>query len=345
MKHANRTIGLIHGGGTGPEIVEATKEVIRGVADRFGVQFELRDFDNQRYAEAVNVEQWDAELYKALSAFYGEIREQGGAIIRGSMPAPILYKLRTEEGFNTKLVPLNPYPEHSTHPEFDVLLVRENSQGVYHLDEIRRRGGVVEGRFHYDRESLEDLAEAAFDQATRRRGSVALVLKTSVLGEVGALWKSVFEEKSREYPGVNYTLRPSGAGFSDMLLYPRLYDVVVTDDEGGDIIADVVPTLLYGTRNLVPARNIGPGGFSVYQTDHGTNKPLTGKNKMNPVGMISAFGMALEHSFGMGKAAKALQRAVIRTLFHYRTEDMHQEGRGYVLVGTREMTEHILENL
>jgi 3-isopropylmalate dehydrogenase len=193
---------------------------------------------------------------------------------------------------------------------------------------------------------LEHLARTAFQESEKRRKKVALVLKTSVLDAIAELWEDVFEKESNNHPDVAYSVRPSGAGFSDMYLFPDLYDVVVTDDEGGDIIADVVPTMLYGSRNLAAQANLDRDGFGVYQTDHGTVKYLAGQDRMNPIGMISALAMALEYSYGMKEEADALTRAVNIVLFEgYRTEDMYVKPQHQKLVGTKEMTEKIIQRI
>lgn len=341
-----KIIGLINGGGTGPEVIEATKKVIKKIEKISGEQFHLINFENEKYKKEVDIEKWDKKLYDAMVNFYEMIQKKDGIILRGSMPAPILYKLRAEKGIDTKVVPLNPYPKYSISQNFDVLLIRENSQGVYHCDNIQKKSDFIKGEFHYDKQSLNHLARISFEQANKRRKKLALVLKTSVLGEIGNLWKDIFQEKSKEYPSVEYSIRPSGAGFSDMYLFPQWYDVVVTDDQGGDIIADVVPTMLYRTRNLVPALNIGRDGFCIYQTDHGTTKNIAKQNKMNPIGMITALSMALEYSFKMTKMSKRIKKAVDKTLSQgFRTEDMYQKQKGQKLVGTKEITNKIIQNL
>jgi 3-isopropylmalate dehydrogenase len=196
------------------------------------------------------------------------------------------------------------------------------------------------------RATLQYLAAQAFDLAeTSPRKQVATVLKTSVLGDLGQLWLDAFHEESRRHPSVNYTHRPSGAGFSDMWIEPERYEVVATDDQSGDILADLVPSVLYGSRNLVPAGNFSPQGHHSYQTDHGTIKPLQGTDKVNPLAMIGALAMALRYTCGLPETADTLLQAVESVLQQgYRTGDFYQ-GPPQILLGTQAMTEKIAEIL
>jgi 3-isopropylmalate dehydrogenase len=130
-----------------------------------------------------------------------------------------------------------------------------------------------------------------------------------------------------------------------MWLTPGVFKVIATDDQSGDIISDLVPTILYGSRNLVPAGNFSKAGHESYQTDHGTIKPLEGKGEVNPCAMIGALAMALRYSFKMPDLADALTQSIEKALTDgYRTSDMYFSPT-HKLVGTVEMTERIIENL
>lgn len=340
------TIGLIHGGGTGAELITSVELCLQALAERFGLSFETVRFDDPAWERHMDEEKFHPELYQELVDFYERIRLRGGAIVRGSLPAPVLYKLRRELNQAAKVIPLNPHPAFSRHPEFRVILLRESIHGLYHCNSMNREDDRVVVTAEWCRPTLRYLAERAFRLAeTHPLRRVTTVLKTSVLGELGRLWLDAFEEESRRHPEILYAHRPSGAGFSDMWLEPDRYGVVATDDQAGDILADLVPTVLYGSRNLVPAGNFSPAGHASYQTDHGTIMPLKGKGEVNPLAMIGALGMALRHTCGLPEAADALQQAAEQTLIQgYRTRDFYQ-GPPQVTLGTRAMTDRILENL
>jgi len=339
-------IGLIDGGGTGPELIDCVRRAVACVAGATGQRFELVDFDNARWADQFDEEVYDAELHRDLFDFYESLRARRGVIVRGSLPAPVLYRLRRDVGQAVKWVPLNPYPAVSRAPEFRVQLVRESIHGLYHPDAVERAGDRVHARFAWHDETLRFVAQEAFRLAAKHPPHrVTSVLKTSVLGAVGELWLDAFAEASGRHPGIRYAHRPSGAGFSDMWLAPRDFGVVATDDQSGDILADLVPSILYDSRNLVAAGNLSLGGHASFQTDHGTIKPLVGKDAVNPVAMLGALSMALVHGLpesGFGEALAGATEDVL--LAGHRTADFFA-GAPQRLVGTREMTDRILERL
>lgn len=340
-------VGTIDGGGTGAELIDCARRVLACLTETTGRRFRIVDFDNARWAEQFDEEIYDAALHRDLLAFYETIREERGVIVRGSLPAPVLYRLRRDVGQAVKWVPLNPFPAISRHPEFRVQLVRESIQGVYHPEEIRREGDRVQARYGWSAETLRFVAGEAFRLAERGDAPkrVTTVLKTSVLGQIGALWLEAFTEEARRHPAVRLAHRPSGAGFSDMWLAPREFGVIATDDQSGDILADLIPTILYDSRNLVSAGNLSVAGHASFQTDHGTIKPLVGKDAVNPVAMLGALAMALEHGApesGLGAAVSgAIEDVLVAGL---RTQDFYS-GPPQRLVGTREMTDRILERV
>lgn len=345
-KQGPLVVGLIDGGGTGAELIACVKRILAQVASQTPYRFELAEFDNARWAEGFDEELYDAGMHRALLEFYDAIASRAGVIVRGSLPAPILYRLRRDVGQALKWVPLNPYPGVSRQPDFRVRLVRESVHGIYHPAEMRRNGSTVHARFEWHQETFRFLAAEAFRLAALEPPHrVTTVLKTSVLGELGDLWLAAFSEEARRHPEVRYAHRPSGAGFSDMWVAPREFGVVVTDDQSGDILADLVPTILYESRNLVAAGNLSLAGHASFQTDHGTIKPLVGKDAVNPVAMIGALSMALAHGLPGSRLSESLVHAVAEVLAAgLRTADFFA-GPPQRLIGTREMTDRILQEL
>jgi 3-isopropylmalate dehydrogenase len=340
------TLGLIHGGGTGPELLESVRRCIDAIESRTGIAIEVQGFDDEKWAPQMELEAYDPGLHRALADFYDELRRRRGAIVRGSLPAPILYRLRRELDLAEHIVPLNPFPEISTAPGLKVVLLREANQGLYHFDEMSREDGEVTVTTAWREATVRHLAARAFELAeTHGSRQVTTVLKTSVLGDLGGLWLEAFREESERHPQISYAHRPSGAGFSDMWLEPEQYGVVVTSDEAGDILADLVPSVLYGSRNLVATANLSPHGHASYQTDHGTIQPLRGEDAVNPVAMLGALAMALRYTGGLGEIADALLAAVSGVLSAgWHTSDLRC-GPEHKRIGTRALTERILERL
>jgi len=194
----------------------------------------------------MDAEKFDPGLYAELVRFYEFIQSRKGAVVRGSVPAPVLYRLRRELGQSAKVVPLNPFLSISIYKDFAVILLREGSQGIYHYSQMSRQDGEVRMQMIWSMERLRFFAATAFQVAEANQGvAVASILKESVLGELGRMWLEAFHEESRRHPAIRFSHRPSGAGFSDMWISAREFGVVATDDQSGDILSDLVPTVLY----------------------------------------------------------------------------------------------------
>ncbi|MFK7896041.1 MAG: isocitrate/isopropylmalate family dehydrogenase [Myxococcota bacterium] len=346
-------IGLIHGGGTGPELIDCVRRVLSCISETTGQRFETADFDHERWGPEFDEEVYNEALHSDLLEFYNAIQSDSGVIVRGSLPAPVLYRLRGDLRQTMKLVPLNPFPGISSAPSLRTILVRESIQGMYHPTSMRREGGTVRGEFEWKEETLAFLAREAFRLAAAHPPHrLTVVLKTSVLGELGEMWLDVFATESQAHPDVRYAHRASGAGFSDMWLQPREFGVVVTDDQSGDILADLIPSVLYSSRNLVAAGNLSMEGHASFQTDHGTIRPLVGKDAVNPLAMLNALAMALRHGLreeAQGSASLALGDSILAAMGDVldagaRTEDFF-EGAPQSLVGTTEMTDRVIDRL
>lgn len=342
----NRPVGLITGSGTGPELIQFARRILNVLSDLSKNPIEIVDFPDQELIVSIKEEIYSEELYQKLREFMDRLAMQNGITIRGSIPAPVLYKLRRNFGQSFKISLLNPFPRLSCKPNLNVLLFREAVSGLYHFGSIERVDDCVTAMIRSDKKSVVFMAIKAFEFARLHLPHrVTLVLKTSVLGEWGHLWLEAFEEVSKKFPDIEFVKRPSGAGFSDMWIRPDDFGVVVTDDQGGDVVSDILPTIIYGTRNLIAGASFSRHGHADFQTEHGTIMPLAGKNLVNPLGMLNAVFLGLRWGLGRFDEAQCLHKSMELTLSQgYRTSDFYISGQGQ-LVKTDEMVEKIISNL
>lgn len=350
----NRVIGIISGGWCGPEVIEAAISVLQVVGETSNTGFDLLYFEYDNWRDTETNPQ---KFCDCVREFYQEIETANGAILRGSLHAPIVYRLREDFQQLYKLVPLSYLPELSDTclvrkdiaEKIDFLLVRENCHGPYHAKYTSEQTSQTEyrlfGNFYYDERDLDRFSEIAFSLANKRSKKLHLFMKYEALGELGELWLKCFERVHSRFPEVRFTALPMGSGAAEIFYKPQEFDVIATPDVEGDILADSLARLLYGSTMLTPSGNFSPNGFASYQTLHGTVKPLAGKDRINPIGMIQALAMCLELSFGMEKEAHFIRSAVKRTVAEgYRTIDIYRQGE-HELVGTQEMTRQIIRNL
>lgn len=360
-------LGLMGGGGTGPELIDAMVPCLDAIERLYGVKFERQRFDDERWLDAAETERMDDGLLAAMTDFYGMIRSRGGAILRGAVSAPVLYKVRERFEQHFKVNPIDGIPELAELTRFDAesldglhfLMVRENTTGAFHTEgEDTPTGAAM--RIEHHRVDVERLARFAFRLAPAG-GSVALAMAPRKMGRVGALWQDVFEDVARAQPNGKFrvmypnlekigqfvrTRRNAGKplGLFDVPL--NSFDVIVGPEFSMDWLMDDVGWAIQGEPFLGCSGNFSPTGFSSYQTVHGTVIPAKGKGIANPIGMVNAVAMYLRHSCGMDHAAGALERAVRRALTDgLRTFDIHRGDPRYELVGTRAMVSRIVEYL
>jgi len=349
-----RSIGIITGAGIGPEIMDAALSCLKEIE-----RIRREKFDYIFYSgPAPTVNDELEEAYSSLKEFYSKVKSKGGVILRSSLYAALVYKLREDFNLLYKLIFLEPIPElldvsplkKEAAERIKFLLIRDNAQGLYHSEEKLEKGTngqqIVWLTSKYEENKIEDIARVAFRLASQSRGILHLLVKGCVLHKLAKLWIEVFEAVNHEFPEVSFDWDHPDCGLADMFITPHKFDVVVALDVDADIISDFLSGLLYGTRAITPSGNFDPSsGFATYQTIHGSADVLAGQDKANPIGMIMAVAMMLELSFGMAKEADLIRNAVRNVLLQgYRTSDIFpMKSHNHKLVGTAEMKEKIVE--
>jgi 3-isopropylmalate dehydrogenase len=217
----------------------------------------------------------------------------------------------------------------------DVLIVRELLGGLYFaeprgFDDV---GGTAWNTLRYSRAEIARVAHVAFTEARVRRGLVTSVDKANVL-ETSQLWRAVVTEVGREYPDVRLEHMYIDTCALRLVLDPRHFDVILTDNLFGDILSDEAAAL-GGSLGLLPSATLG-GPVALYEPVHGSAPDLAGRDAANPIGAILCVAMLLRHSAGLGREAADVVSAVHSVLADgLRTVDLAGTRGG--AVGTRAM--------
>jgi 3-isopropylmalate dehydrogenase len=199
----------------------------------------------------------------------------------------------------------------------DMIIVRELTGGIYYGTPRGITGAGAEERavntMTYTRAEIERVARVAFHLAGARRRKVTSVDKSNVL-ENSQLWRRVVTEMGREYPEVelNHLLVDNCA--MQLILNPRRFDVVLTENMFGDILSDE-GAVLAGSIGMLPSASIGdrrPSGawVGLYEPVHGSAPDIAGQHKANPLGAIGSVGAMLSYSFGLQEEAAAVEAAI-----------------------------------
>jgi 3-isopropylmalate dehydrogenase len=199
----------------------------------------------------------------------------------------------------------------------DMIIVRELTGGMYYGTPRGISGSGPEERavntMVYTRAEIERVARMAFHLARGRRKKLTSVDKSNVL-ENSQLWRRVVTELAPEFPDValDHLLVDNCA--MQLVLNPKRFDVVVTENMFGDILSDE-GAVLAGSIGMLPSASIGarkPSGVWVglYEPVHGSAPDIAGQNKANPLGAIGSVAAMLEYSFGLIEESKAVNAAM-----------------------------------
>ena len=199
----------------------------------------------------------------------------------------------------------------------DMIIVRELTGGIYYGTPRGITGVGAEERavntMTYTRAEIERVARVAFHLAGARRRKVTSVDKSNVL-ENSQLWRRVVTEMAREYPEVELDHMLVDNCAMQLILNPRKFDVVLTENMFGDILSDE-GAVLAGSIGMLPSASIGdrrPSGawVGLYEPVHGSAPDIAGQNKANPLGAIGSVAAMLSYSFRLQEEAAAVEAAI-----------------------------------
>lgn len=310
-------IANIPGDGIGTEVVEAATNVLKTVSDMHGgLTFEFTDFpwSCQYYLEhgAMMPEDGMERLSQFDGLFLGAVGDPNLVPDHVSLWG-LLIKIRREFEQSINLRPakvmkgirsplLNP-------KDFDIMVVRENSEGEYSSiggtmnkgeDEIAIQNAV------FSRKATERAMHFAFDLAKKRSGRVTSATKSNGIVYSMPFWDRVFEDVAKSYPDVKTDSQHIDALAAFFVTQPERFDVIVASNLFGDILTDVGAAIM-GSIGIAPAANINVSGKypSMFEPVHGSAPDIAGKGVANPIGQIWTAKMMLDH-FGEEELGRVL---------------------------------------
>lgn len=194
----------------------------------------------------------------------------------------------------------------------DLLIVRENTEGLYSQRERVEDGGAtaIAERVITARASAR-IVRAACEQALRRRRRLTLVHKANVLKETCGLFRRVGFEVAAQYPAL--TIDELLVDTAALLLAQdaKRFDVIVTTNLFGDILSDLAAGLT-GGLGLAASANVGDGRFAVFEPVHGSAPDIAGQDRADPRAAILSAALMLDH-LGCGEAAARLRAITYAT--------------------------------
>ena len=332
-----RSVAVLAGDFIGPEVVEATLEVLDVVARTRGFSFEYRHLPFGGNAIESHGESFPAVTREGVS--------QSQAVLMGSVGGPVgdhpwnrlpreqrvetgILALRRHLGAFANLRPVQVLPglerlsplRSERAQGTDLLILRELTGGIYFGKPSFVEADRGVSTMVYERHEVERIARLAFETARRRRGRVTNVDKANVL-DVSQFWRDVVLEVHADgYTDVELDHLYVDNAAMQIVRDPRAFDVVVTGNLFGDILSDLA-AVIPGSLGLLPSASLG-GPVGLYEPIHGSAPDIAGKGIANPVGTMLSAAMMLRYSFDDAPAASAVESAVQVALAEDPTVDL-----------------------
>jgi isocitrate dehydrogenase (NAD+) len=194
----------------------------------------------------------------------------------------------------------------------DLIVVRENTEGLYSGLEHFVVPGVVESLRIITRTAAERIVRFAFELARHGgRRSITFCHKADVLPQSDGLFLAIARTVADDYPFLQFSELHVDTLCMQLALDPNRFDVLVMENLFGDVISDLCAGLV-GGLGLVPGANIGTR-FAVFEAVHGSAPDIAGKDLANPIAVVRSAALLLEH-IGQPQAGRRIEEAVIRTL-------------------------------
>ena len=320
------TIALLDGDGIGPEISAATRGVLEVANETHACGLEFCPFDIGLRALQNEGSTLPDSTFEKISACDGIVlgpvshldyppRQQGGLNPSGEL------RKRLELFANLRPARSRDGIESACGKAFDLLIVRENTEGFYAdrnmfhgSGEIMPTPDLALSMRKISRHACLDIARCAFDEARARRNKVTAVHKANVLRLSDGLFLECTRALADENPDIEYEEIIVDAMAAHLVRNPASYDVIVTTNMYGDILSDLASELS-GGLGLAASLNAGEN-HAMAQAQHGSAPDIAGRGIANPTSLIGSAAMLLEwlsqrhRNEALLRASRAIMRAL-----------------------------------
>jgi isocitrate dehydrogenase (NAD+) len=328
-------IVLIEGDGIGPEVTQAACRVVAAA----GVKIDWV----KAAAGIPAAEQYGEPLPEETLEMIRRYR----VALKGPCTTPVgkgyrSINVRLRQGLDlyASVRPVRTMPAVKTpYEKVDLVVVRENTEGLYAGLEHQVVAGVVESVRLITRPAAERIVRYAFEFARNKdRRLVTFCHKADVMRLSDGLFLECARIVADDYPFIRFEEKSIDNVCLELASDPSRFDVLVMENLFGDVISDLAAGLV-GGLGLVPGANLG-GRYAVFEAVHGSAPDIAGKGLANPIAVVRSAAMLLEH-VGHRAAAERIERAVVTTLEKRigLTRDLGGDGT------TATITEEIVRNL
>jgi len=284
-------ICLLPGDGIGPKMIQAAERVLRALPLEF--EFTYADIGFEAYKELgtplpdetiESIRRASASLFCAVTT-PPEIPGYFSPVVRMRQSLELFANLR----------PIRSIPHTSSQPDIDILIVRENTEGLYSGSErLEDNGSTAITERVITRKGSERIVRKAFELAAQHdHRSIHLVHKANILRQTDGLFRSVALEIDRKFPQIKMQEMLVDTCAMELIRLPGQFEIIVTTNLFGDILSDEA-SMLVGGLGVAASGNIGTD-TAVFEPVHGSAPALVGTGKANPLATLNAAVMMLTY--------------------------------------------------
>jgi isopropylmalate/isohomocitrate dehydrogenase-like protein len=312
MSVKTHKIGILPGEGIGPEVVDATLMVLDAVQKVEPVRLQYLKGDAGFYCIekfGTNLPQKTVEMLKGTEA-----------CLKGPMTTPeepgsprsVAVTLRSIFDLYANVRPARSLPNvTSLKPGIDMIVVRENTEGLYAGKEFEAAPGVGVAMRIITKAASERIAKFGLELAQSRRKKLTFVHKGNILKITDGIFKDAVHAMAKSYLDVELEDLHIDIATAQLIKRPESFDVIVTTNLFGDILSDEAAQVV-GGLGVAAGANIGDR-YGMFEPVHGSAPKYTGQNRVNPIATVEAVKMMLEY-LGEKKAADRVGKATMRVL-------------------------------
>src|SRR5881397_3762462 len=301
-------ITLIPGDGIGPEVTQAAVRILEAT----GLKFEWETFEAGADAYEKYHEYIPRELIESIERTRVGLKGPVTTPIGGGF-ASINVELRKRFELYANFRPIRNLPHIPTrYPDVDLIIVRENTEGLYSGLEHEVVPGVVESLKVITEKASTRIAVFAFEYAAKfDRKKVTVVHKANIMKKSDGLFLKCFRQVAVNYPMIEHDEKIVDNTCMQLVLNPYQFDVMLMENLYGDIVSDLAAGLV-GGLGVVPSGNIGEKA-ALFEAVHGTAPDIAGKNLANPTALLLSAVMMLRH-IGEETAGNRIESALNQVL-------------------------------